>query len=49
MPDRKQPNGKQQRKNAIGQVQEQLEQQADAVQALQNKSQHTGAIEGEKI
>ncbi len=30
MPDRKQPNDKPQRKNAIGQIQDQLDRQADA-------------------
>ncbi|MEW9672442.1 hypothetical protein [Ammoniphilus sp. 3BR4] len=38
MPDRKQPNDKPQRKNAIGQVQDQLHQQADAIQALQSRA-----------
>lgn len=44
MPDRKQPNEQQQRKNAIGQIQEQLDNQADAIASIQASEDSAEAV-----
>ncbi|WP_164985019.1 hypothetical protein [Ammoniphilus sp. CFH 90114] len=45
MPDRKQPNDQAQRKNAVGQIQEQLENQAQALETVQsNQQQNAKAV-----
>lgn len=53
MPDRKQPNDELQRKNATGQVQEQLENQAQAIEEIQSnqldQAQAVASVQRNKI
>lgn len=53
MPDRKQPNDQQQRRNATGQIQEQLDRQADVIASIQateqDQAQYVASAEKDEI